>query len=298
MRQPCGPGALLSTAIGEAVLGWLRHLGADSEAIDAGDAYNVQLGRLYLRSDDQEIAALKANSPVADDLLGLPRTVRGEGRPIGSLPVNGYNAFFEVFESVLTEAGVVIRTGQPVVPRFENDTAILRVRGETLRPDLIVWAANPTPVIAAAGLGRLDDPFVDITVSAGTISGPGLPADPHYMQVYSTGSPITRIFSFPREGGHCVSVEHMPDGRSLPDLQTHVQEICKSFYGDVRIEIVAQQPQRGSMRSGSSARRAMSISSTVRGRATPAIRRSIGSYRPCGHGCLCCLPRTQSLLGP
>ncbi len=238
-RMRCYP-----PAIGEAVLGWLRHLGAAPEAIDAGNSYYVQVSRFYLRGDDKKIDALKANSPVADDLLGLPRTVRGEGRPIGSLPIDGYNAFFDVFESILTEAGVVIRTGQPVVPRFEDDAAILRVRGETLRPDLIVWAANPTPVIAAAGLGRLDDPFVDITVSAGSISGPGLPADPHYMQVYSTGSPITRIFSYPREGGHCVTVEHMPDGRSLPDLQTHVQEICKSFYGDVRVEIVVQQPQR------------------------------------------------------
>ena len=231
-------------SIAEAVLGWLSHLGIDSEAIDAGNAYNVQLGRLYLRSDDKEIKALKAKSPVADKLLGLPRTVRGEGRPVGSLPIGGYNAFFDVFESILTEAGVVIRTGQPVVPRFDNDAATLKLRGETLRPDLIVWAANPTPVIAAAGLGRLDDPFVDIAVSAGSISGPDLPADPHYMQVYSTGSPIGRIFVYPREGGHCVTVEHMADGRSLPDLQAHVQEICRSFYGDVRIEIAVQQPQR------------------------------------------------------
>lgn len=238
-RMRCYP-----PAIGEAVLGWLRHLGADPEVIDAGNAYNVQLGRLYLRGGDKEIEALKTGSPVADDLLGLPRTVRGEGRPIGSLPLNGYNAFFGVFENILIEAGVAIRTGQPVVPRFEDDTAILRLRGETLWPDLIVWAANPTPVIAAAGLGRLDDPFVDITVSAGSISGPGLPADPHYVQVYSTDSPVTRIFIYPRDGGHCVTVEHMPDGRSLPDLQTHVQEICRSFYGDVRIEIAVQQPQR------------------------------------------------------
>lgn len=238
-RMRCYP-----PAIGEAMLGWLRHLGADPEAIDAGNAYNVQLGRLYLRGDDEAVDALKASSPVADDLLGLPRTVRGEGRPIGSLPVNGYNAFFDAFESVLTEAGVAIYTGQPVVPRFENDTAILRLRGEALRPDLIVWAANPTPVIAAAGLGRLDDPFVDITVSAGSISGSGLPGDPHYMQVYSTGSPVTRIFTYPRDGGHSVTVEHMPDGRSSPDLQAHVQEICRSFYGDVRIEIAVQQPQR------------------------------------------------------
>ncbi|MEP3113115.1 FAD-dependent oxidoreductase [Nisaea sp.] len=238
-RMRCYP-----PAIGEAVLGWLRHLGADPEAIDAGNAYYVQLGRLYLRGDDKEIDVLKANSPVAGDLLGLPRTVRGEGRPIGSLPVNGYNAFFDVFESVLTEAGVAIHKGRPVVPRFENDTVILRLRGEALRPDLIVWAANPTPVIAAAGLGRLDDPFVDITVSAGNISGSGLPSYPHYMQVYSTGSPVTRIFSYPREGGQCVTVEHMPDKRDLPDLQTHVQEICRSFYGDVRIEIAVQQPQR------------------------------------------------------
>lgn len=238
-RMRCYP-----PAIGEAVLGWLRHLGADPEVIDAGNAYNVQLGRLYLRGGDKEIEALKTGSPVADDLLGLPRTVRGEGRPIGSLPLNGYNAFFGVFENILIEAGVAIRTGQPVVPRFEDDTAILRLRGETLWPDLIVWAANPTPVIAAAGLGRLDDPFVDITVSAGSISGSGLPADPHYVQVYSTDSPVTRIFIYPRDGGHCVTVEHMPDGRSLPDLQTHVQEICRSFYGDVRIEIAVQQPQR------------------------------------------------------
>lgn len=238
-RMRCYP-----PAIGDAVLGWLRHLGADPEAIDAGNAYNVQLGRLYLRGDDKEIETLKTGSPVADDLLGLPRTTRGEGRPIGSLPTDGYNAFFDTFETVLTGAGVDIRTGQPVVPRFENDTAILRLRGEILRPDLIVWAANPTPVIAAAGLGRLDDPFVDITVSAGSISGPGLPADPHYMQVYSTGSPVTRIFTYPRDGGHCVTVEHMPDGRSLPDLQAHMQEICRSFYGDVRIEIAVQQPQR------------------------------------------------------
>lgn len=238
-RMRCYP-----PAIGAAVLGWLRHLGADPDAIDAGNAYNVQLGRLYLRGDDKTIEALKAGSPVADDLLGLPRTVRGEGRPIGSLPTHGYNAFFDVFETILTEAGVIVCTGQPVVPRFKDDTAILKLRGETLRPDLIVWAANPTPVIAAAGLGRLDDPFVDITVSAGSISGPGLPADPHYMQVYSTGSPVTRIFSYPREGGHCVTVEHMPDGKSVPDLQEHVQEICRSFYGDVRIEIAVQQPQR------------------------------------------------------
>ncbi|MEO9902754.1 FAD-dependent oxidoreductase [Nisaea sp.] len=238
-RMRCYP-----PAIGEAVLGWLRHLGADPEAIDAGNAYYVQLGRLYLRGDDKAVDALKANSPVAGDLLGLPRTVRGEGRPIGSLPVNGYNAFFDVFESVLTEAGVAIHKGQPVVPRFENDTAILRLRGEASRPDLVVWAANPTPVIAAAGLGRLDDHFVDVTVSAGHIFGPGLPADPHYMQVYSTGSPVTRIFTYPREGGHCVTVEHVPDGWSLPDLQAHVQEISRSFYGDVRIEIAVQQPQR------------------------------------------------------
>lgn len=230
--------------IGEAVLGWLRHLGADPAAIDSQNAYNVQLGRLYLRGDDKKIDALKAGSPVADNLLGLPRTVRGEGRPVGSLPVNGYNAFFDVFETVLTDAGVVIRTGQPVVPRFEDEAAVLKLRGETLRPDLIVWAANPTPVISAAGLGRLDDPFVDITVSAGSVSGPGLPADPHYVQVYSTSSPVTRIFIYPREGGHCATIEHMPDGRSLPELQSHVQGICRAFYGDVRIEIAVQQPQR------------------------------------------------------
>lgn len=238
-RMRCYP-----PAIGEAVLGWLRHLGVDPEAIDAGNAHNVQLGRLYLRGSDAEINALKANSPVVDDLLGLPRMVRGAPRPIGSLPVNGYNAFFDVFAAILAEAGVRVRTGQPIVPRFEDSTASLKLRGEMLRPDLIVWAANPIPVIAAAGLGRLDDPVVNITVSAGSIYGSGLPDDPRYIQVYSTDSPVTRIFSYPREGGHCVTIEHMPDARSLPELQAHVQEICCSFYGDVRIEIAVQQSQR------------------------------------------------------
>ena len=44
-RMRCYP-----PAIGVAVLGWLRHLGADPEAIDAGNAYNVQLeiGRAHV----------------------------------------------------------------------------------------------------------------------------------------------------------------------------------------------------------------------------------------------------------
>lgn len=230
--------------IADAVLGWIGRLGHDPAALDAANALHIQLSRLYLRAGDAEVAALKQVNPAADALLGLPRSVRGEPHPLGSLPKAGFDTFFEVVGAAMRDAGINLRLGQPVVPDFLDGKAALKLRGTRAEPDLIVWTANPVPVLAAAGIGRLDNPFVEMTVSVGKIAGPNLPRAPHYFQIYGQQSPVTRVFVYQLGGEDRITVEHLPCGDSPEDFGDSVSALCRPFYGDVQVEISGRVQQR------------------------------------------------------
>jgi hypothetical protein len=90
-----------------------------------------------------EIAGLKRSDPRADALYGVPGGLCGRlDHLTASLPRGGFAAFFAHCGEALERLGVEIRRGEAVTTS--------RALAERQADELVVWAADPAPLLALA----------------------------------------------------------------------------------------------------------------------------------------------------
>lgn len=196
--------------IGSQLQNWLQSYAIDLDKIHYKCAEGVQLSRVYFDYDDHELIKQKQKSTLEDDLFGIPRSVINPEscRIKAYLPVKGYDDFFRKLYKFLEMNGINIFTDSPVVPKRQpNDDIYIFCREKKINADLFIWSGNPVPIINAAGFGKLDNPVCRMIFYVCNIDNQSLPYTPHYIQVFSNNSNITRIYLYEIDGVKKATLE-------------------------------------------------------------------------------------------
>tara|TARA_B100001123_G_C15189787_1_gene978827 strand:+ start:67 stop:1323 length:1257 start_codon:yes stop_codon:yes gene_type:complete len=163
--------------------------------------FHMQLSRLYFKNL-KDIQNLKKESKIIDELFGLPRTkLFNDKKQIEcSIPINGYNYFFDKLSDFLRKEGIKVfcnKTLKPVLDDPKKTSPLsLFSRKEKINADVIVWCSNPVPLIKVCNIGILDNPYTKYkSIFSRTINGSKI-KNPHYIQVYSKNTNITRIYFY------------------------------------------------------------------------------------------------------
>ena len=178
---------------------WFKGFNQDVCTLHHASAVSMQLSRIYFNYDNEELLKIKKNNKLIDDLVGVPRSIMYPDSPgiMAGLPVNGYDELFQNIKKYMLSSGIEIFLNSPVKPLIKKtDTVELNCRGNEIESDVIVWAGNPVPLLITMGYGKLDNPSISFTQVICDVKHTNAEVQPHYIQVYSKFTTITRIFIY------------------------------------------------------------------------------------------------------
>jgi glycine/D-amino acid oxidase-like deaminating enzyme len=208
---------------------WSRGFG-DPDSLHVNCITPMQLGRLFFVDDVPGMERRKAENALADELLGLPRTIRDPYLPkaIASLPPHGFDAFFEAIGRLLEASGVMIHLSAPVAPLAGPAGEVrFRAKKATLEADRFLWCTNPTALFIAAGVGQLDSPVSDMFCLAGDLVAVPRPMTAYY-HVFSSSNRTTRVYTYDIDGPK-VTVEGFNANQSDADIAADAAEVLNQL---------------------------------------------------------------------
>lgn len=203
----------------------------DLDELDWQCSVPMQISRVYF-PEDLNVASLRMEDPRVEALTVIPRRIRLPNAPIESafLPKDGYNAFFQFVRESLLDSGCELRLNRPVKVVEDGFDFALSSRGQVFRHDFTVWVSNPVqPLRKICGL-RLSTPPTRMRVLYGELRGGSFDnyPIPYYWQIFSSISPIVRIYIYRIRGHLCFTAEAFdtPDQslmtKSLKDIGSKV----------------------------------------------------------------------------
>jgi hypothetical protein len=224
------------------LIDWAQSFG-DLAQLDWHCLIPMQLSRLHF-PEDMDVPRLKMESQRANELLALPRRLRGQGAEKAWLPSEGYTQFFAKLEQSMLDLGVRIRLKSPVKPDFEEGRVILRSRSETISSDVVVWTANPQPLLSRIYGVRLSTPPILMKLLVGDLcKGEQLPVStPYYWQVFDSSSCVVRLYVYELGGVVKFSAETFDtkdNDSAWFDLQ-RVMQLCGLGGGHKLSSVVKQ----------------------------------------------------------
>lgn len=208
---------------------WSQGFG-DPDTLQVDCVFPMQVGRVFFADDLPGMTERKAQNEVADQLLGLPRSVRAPHAPkeTASLPVKGYDAFFEALTRLLVASGVKIHTRSAVAPLADGPGQLkFRTQGQALVADQYIWCSNPTALLIAAGVGRLDSPVTNMFCLAADVADDPRPGAIYY-QIFSNTNRVVRIYSYDLEGAK-ITVEGFDFDQDDAAIKRDVEDILRQL---------------------------------------------------------------------
>lgn len=176
------------------------HLGTDDLAsVHESAAIPLAINRVFpLGADIVTVASAKRDDPLHDELYGIPRHMWGHRRNVtASLPKGGFKAMFDQCLRALHGLGVAVHEASLVSPR----AALL----EHTAGEVLVWAANPTPLFKPMGLATpelLKKTFATYVFPV-RWTGPS----PYYIQNFTAEGSIFRLYFYESGGQTLMAVE-------------------------------------------------------------------------------------------
>jgi hypothetical protein len=224
------------------LINWAGSFG-NLEQIDWRCLIPMQLSRMHF-PEDQKVARLKMESHRANELLAIPRRLRGQKAENAWLPKGGYTRLFARLQQSLMNLGVDIRLKSPVKPAQESGALSLRSRSENINTDAIVWTANPQPLLRRLSGLRLDTPPVAMKLLVGDLrQGIHLPfSAPYYWQIFEKASCVVRLYVYELNGVLRFSGEtfdNVDNDTAWNDLQ-RLMQLCGLGNGHDLASVIKQ----------------------------------------------------------
>lgn len=188
----------------------------------------MQLSRIYF-PEDELAPQLKAQSLRANELLAIPRRLRGQTAESAWIPKSGYNQLFVRLHQTMLELGVSIKLSSPIKPTFASGQLSFLSRSESITADAVVWTTNPLPLFKSIYDLRLETPPVRMKLLVGDLrQGTQIPVPlPYYWQVFDSGSSVVRLYLYELNGVIRFSAEsfgRVDDTKAWSDLQKVMQQ--------------------------------------------------------------------------
>jgi hypothetical protein len=220
-RLDCYPAALRDPLVRYAH--W--HLGCDLSTVHESAATPLAINRSYpVGADLETLSQAKKTDPLANELLAIPRHLWGHTNNLqASLPVGGFPALLRGCRRALEAIGVAIHERDLVSPR----QALAEHAGEVL-----VWAANPTPLFKAAGVPvpqLLPKSFATYTFEARWTG-----ALPFYVQNFTAEGSCFRVYIYESGGKTLLTAECVAEDGG-DELSWDIDRLLKGFEGDLTL---------------------------------------------------------------
>jgi hypothetical protein len=223
---------------------WARRL-CDVDDLVAANAVHLQLSRIGYADDTEGVLTRKRNDPHADRLLGVPRSRFEPPLPVqlAALPLHGFDAHLGRLAQCLQAWGGHVTLNAPVKPvKGPGGRCQLRLRGEAIDADWVVWCANPTPLLQVLCDRRLDSTSVPCVHVYATLSTPA-PLSPVYYQTFGRDHPLLRLFTYDL-GGPKLTLEALDEGWTVEQLVACANGVMRDLGWDSHITAASLAPQR------------------------------------------------------
>jgi hypothetical protein len=230
--------------ISAALLQWGIRWGA-LELLDESCCDVMQLSRVFHRADLSGVIACKREYAASDVLYGVPRSLMQPPAKAqaAALPLGGWSAAFETIRGAMEARGVRLHLKAPAKAILQYGKIQVESRRELFKSDLVVWCANPNPLIHALQLERLDSPASRMTNVLFDIEGT-IPARPMYWQIFSQISPIVRLFTYHLEGRARMTLEAFDSQASSSQLTNQALRFAFDLGLDIKLKLIDVVPEK------------------------------------------------------
>lgn len=197
------------------------HLGtADLAAVHESAAIPLAINRVFpIGADIDSLAAMKRADPLYDELYGIPRHMWGHLRNVtASLPAGGFKALFEHCRRALEGLGVRVLDTALVSPR--------QAMVEHTDREVLVWAANPTPLFKPAGLPT--PPLLRKTFATYVYQVRWAGPLPFYVQNFTAQGSVFRLY-FYESGGRALMAAECVEECGDADLRREVHRLMDAI---------------------------------------------------------------------
>ena len=201
--------------------------------------YPTQLSKIYFENIN-EIKKIKNDYEIANEILGLPRSKLSINQKLESIiPINGYNHFFNNVKKLLGKLNIKVFCNSPIRPALCNtnkqNPIDIFYKKEKIESDITVWCSNPTPLIKVCDIGILDNPFTRF--KSYFLKTNNFQIDePHYIQVFSKYTNITRIYLYPIQNKNMkITVEKIDDSKDFNHDLSIIEKILSKFNFNVKL---------------------------------------------------------------
>lgn len=232
LRPPAGPSladriACYPQAIAQPLAAYARwHLGpkVDLAQVHGSSAIPLAINRVFPTGIDLDaLVQAKQQQPLADELFAIPRAHWGRTANLrASLPQDGFPAFMHRARRALQAIGVRIQENTLIAPR--------QSLAERADGDVLVWAANPTPLFKAVGVPTprlLPKSFTTHVISA-RWTGPL----PFYVQNFTAEGTCFRVYIYESAGRILLTAECVDEPDRLTELRNDIHRMTRPF-GDL-----------------------------------------------------------------
>jgi hypothetical protein len=186
------------------------HLGCELSEIHESAATPLAVNRVFpVGADLAALAQAKRSSPLADELYAIPRQLWGRTANLtAALPRDGFVAMFRQVRTRLERLGVEVRERELVSPR--------QAMAEPAAGEVLVWAANPTPLFKALELPtpRLFAKTFQVETYRARFTGPA----PFYLQNFTAQGCVFRAYVYRSGGETLVTAECVAEGDVRAEL--------------------------------------------------------------------------------
>lgn len=202
------------------------HLGCNPSLMHESAAVPLAINRVFpMDADLSALAEAKRLDTLANELLAIPRSLWGyTSNSQASLPIGGFTGLLRQCREALEAIGVSINERHTVSPR--------QAFAEHRSGEVLVWAANPTPLFKVMGLATpkfLPKRFATYIFEANW-TGPL----PFYVQNFTAEGSCFRVYIYESAGKTLLTAECVVEDAGNT-LGTDIGRMLEGFDGKLTI---------------------------------------------------------------
>lgn len=201
------------------------------EGLHPANLIMMQLSRIFYLNHSEEVKRLKSGENVANDMLGLPRSIINPDfvKARAALPVNGYDKMLEGLYSYLLKIGVELKLDSPVKVTNTKNKVELYSRRKPIDFDLAVWSTNPTLLLTNALEHKMSSPSMKMYCAVGRCKFIK-ELKPVYIQVFSLKTSIVRFFLYNDKNETKITIEGFSKFDATTDITVAINKYLRKYY--------------------------------------------------------------------